>query len=385
MTGELRFAEISKVKDGLLDSQVAHNNDSINGALQSQWEVIRDGLSQGASARVQQAQDNSLLTGVEIASSFGLGAGLGWAMKAGGRWTQAAEGAGLLFAGMMGYDLTKRGMAIHDAYSNSSADTMAGQQMRKDAIAQYAGSGLVDYSMMFASGGLGAASVHFGPKLATKLSTAMEPLGQFGQLDATPALQPVRVQSRFSMMDLGDVGRLGAKEKAPLALDPVDAARQRLEFPHRTVGLNELSALLEAKQLAAHPEIKPLYEEMASTLTKVDTLKPKLSLDEQALTQHQKALADIKTLKPEQQAVRNAEAAVTGVKADIERLPSLREEQAALTRTIQENKPSKDATAQDPKKGAKDKEPAVNLEELRQQRRDLNETITNIQARQKEL
>lgn len=385
MTGELRVAEITKVKDGLHDSQVAHNNDSINGALQSQWEVIRDGLSQGMSARAQQAQDNSLLTGVEIASSFGLGAGLAMAAKAGGRWTQAAEGAGVLFAGMMGYDLTKRGMAIHDAYSSTSAETMQGQQMRKDAIAQYAGSGLVDYSLMFASGGLGAASVHFGPKFATKLSTTMEPLGRFGQLDA-PALQPARVQSRFNMMDLGDVGRLGAKEKAPaLASDPIEAARQRLEFPHRSVGLEQLSALMEAKQLAAHPEVKPIYEQMASTLTQVDTLKPKLSLDEQALGQHQKTLADIKSLKPEQQAVRTAEASVTGVKADIERLPALRDEQAAISRLIQDNKPaSKDAPAE-PRKAGKDKEPAVNLEELRQNRRELNETIANIQARAKEL
>lgn len=383
MTGELRFAELTTVKDGLLDSQVAHNTDNINGALQSQWEVIRDGLSQGASARAQDAKDNSLLTGVEIASSFGLGAGLAWAMKAGGRWTKAAEAGGLLFAGMMGYDLTRRGAAIHEAYANTSGDTLQGQAARKDAIAQYAGSGLVDYSLMFASGGLGVASVHYGPKMAAKLSTALEPLGKFGAME--PALQPARV-NKFNIMDLGETGRFGAKEKVASVKDPIDAARERLEFPHRSVGLDQLQALVQAKQIAAHPEVRPLYDQMSQTLSKVDTIKPLLSKEEGVLAGLEKQLTEIRTLKPETQAVKSAETAINGVQADIQRLPSLREEQAALSRQIQESKTSanKDASAET-KKGGKDKEPAVNVEELKTRRRELNETISNIQARSQEL
>ncbi|MBX9724990.1 MAG: hypothetical protein K2X81_26535, partial [Candidatus Obscuribacterales bacterium] len=69
---EFHGAEITLAKDNLLDSNVSHDTHTFNGALQSQWEVIRDGMAQGASARVQQMKDNPLATGVETASSFGL-------------------------------------------------------------------------------------------------------------------------------------------------------------------------------------------------------------------------------------------------------------------------------------------------------------------------
>lgn len=383
MTGDLRLAEVTTVKDGLLDSQVAHNTDTINGALQSQWHLICDGLAQGADQRAQQAKNDSLLTGVEIAGSFGLGAGMTWAMKAGGRWGAAAELGAAAFTGLMGYDLFRRGSAIQEAYANSSGDTAQGQLMRKDAIARYAGSGLVDYSLMIASGGLGAASVHYGPKIASNLSTTLEPLGKLTTME--PALQPAR---SFNFMDLGETGRLGAKEKPLAASDPISSARARLEFPHRSVGLDQLSALMEAKQIAAHPEVRPLYEQMADTLGKVDTLKPKLSTDESALAALEKDLSAVKSLKPEIQAVRSAETNINSVKADMERITALREEQGALTRQIQEaSKSAKDQPA-DPaaaaKKAAK-KDDSVDVDALRARRREVSESITNIQARAQDL
>ena len=78
MTGQVRFSEITTVKDGTLDSQLSKVNDGATNALQSQWQVIRDGMSLGVQSRVQQAADDPLLTSVEIAGSFGLGAAMGW-------------------------------------------------------------------------------------------------------------------------------------------------------------------------------------------------------------------------------------------------------------------------------------------------------------------
>lgn len=374
MTGEVRFAEITTVKDGLLDSQVAHNKDSINGALQSQWQVIRDGMAQGASTRVEQAKDDPLLTGVEIAGSFGLGAGMSWALKAGGRWTQAAEIAGVAMLGVMGVDLTRRAANIQEAYAHSNGETALGQALRKDAIAQYAGAGLVDYSLMFASGGLGA---KYGPRMGSKLATTLEPLtSRFTTME--PALQPA-LATNFRM-DLAETGRLGAKEKIAPSADPITAARERLDFPHRSVGLDQLSSLMEAKQIAAHPEVRPIFEQMADSLGKVDKLKPLLSHEEQALAALDKQAAEIKALKPELQAVRHAENNFNAAKADVEKIPGLREQQSALSRQIQELKTAS-------KDGAKktDAEPALSEQALRTQRREVSDQISSIQSRAQEL
>ncbi len=379
MTGQVRFSEITTVKDGTLDSQLSKVNDGATSALQSQWQVIRDGMSLGVQSRVQQAADDPLLTSVEIAGSFGLGAAMGWAMKAGGKYTRAAEIAGGAMIGIMGIDLTRRAMNISDVYSRTTADTSFGQAMRRDAVAQYAGAGLVDYSMMFAAGGLGSA---YGPKLGARMSTALEslstkmvPLEQGLQ----PALQPAFARPGFRM-DLGEVGRLGAKERLSASSDPVTAARDRLEFPHRTVGFDQLSALMEAKQIAAHPEVRPVYEQMAGVLSKVDTMKPLLSSDEAALAGLNKQVSDIKLMKPEVQAVRTAENALNGLKADIDRVPELRQQQSSLTSQLQELRGGPDAPKRAP---GEEMSPAE--QDLRQQRREVIDSITNIQQRAGEM
>ncbi len=382
MTGDLHFAELSSAKDGLLtDSQPARDESSFNGALQSQWQVIRDGMAQGSSARVGQMQEHGLLTAVEVAGTFGLGSAMALALKAGGRWGKAAEAGGAVMLGLMGYDVYRRASNIADVYSSTSAETLAGQTMRKEAIAANAGAGLVDYSMMFAAGGLGVATVHYGPRLSSRLSTTVEPLGKYAALE--PALVPVR-NSRLNMMDLGEIGRLGAKERASIS-DPIMQARERLEFPHKSVGLDQLSALVEAKQIAAHPEVKPVFEKMADTLAKVDSLKPALAKEESLLAGLDKQIAEIKSFKPELQAVRSAESALNGIKADLERVPVLREQQSNLTRQIQEAKGgAEDATAAALKKG-KEKDAGPSLEDLKAQRREVSENISNIQQRAREL
>jgi len=382
MTGEVHLPELRTVKDGSLDSRITQDDSSLNGGLQSQWQVICDGLKQGAGAQIDAVKDNYLLTGVGMAGSFGLGAGMSLALRAGGGWGAAAGFVAAGFTGLMALDVKHRYDGISDAYSNSDANSVQGQAMRRDAIANYAGAGLVDYSLMLGSGGLGAASAHFGPKLAGSLSTALEPLSNFARFEPTmePALVPARGRN-FNLMDLGDSGRLGAKE-LPVKADPISDARNSLEFPHRSVGLDQLASLMVAKQIAAHPDVKPIYQKTADTLGQVDLLKPKISLDEQALSKVQRELADAKSLKTEMQAVRQAESNISGLKTDMDSVSGLREQQAALTRQIQEAKAA-DSQPAEPRKAADKDAPAS--EDLRAQRREISDSITNIQARAAEM
>lgn len=381
MTGaESRLLEISTVKDGLLNSELKPE-EGFNGALQTQWQLIRDGMAQGAGARLDEAGAHAGTTSLAVAGSFGLGAGFGLAMKAGGRWAQAAEviGAGML--GMMGVDLYRRGSAVHEAYAKTSADSLTGQQMRRDAIATNLGAGLVDYSVAMASGGLGVASVYLGPKLATRISSGLDNMPRLST-SLEPSLVPVRANTNFRLMDLAENGRLGAKELA--AKDPISLAREKLDFPHRSVGLDQLASLVEAKQIAAHPQVRPLYEQLGQTLSKVDGLKPLIAADESALAALSKQASEIKLMKPELQAVRTAESAVNGIKADLERLPLLKEQQSSLSRQIQEASKSAENTAAG-QTAAKNKEPGPSVEDLKATRRELSDSIRNIQERSAEL
>ncbi len=371
---EFHGAEITLAKDNLLDSHVGHDTHSVNGALQSQWEVIRDGMAQGAGARVQQMKDNPLLTGVETASSFGLGAATAWALNEGGKVGLVAKVGAGLFTALMAGDLARRGMSISDAYSNSNGDTSYGQAMRRDAIAKYAGAGVVDYSLMFASGGLGASSVRFGPKMVSSLKNTLEPLNTYGAME--PALIPVR--NEFRIMDLGERGRLGAVEKAP-KVDPIATARETLNAPHKQVGLGEIQDLMIAKHTAAHPEVRPIYEQMAQTLGQIDTLKPLLASDEAALLRLGKQLTEAKSLKPELKEVNAAENAIGATQHELSRLQELRAENATLNSRI--SKFGRDAKA-----GQLDAavEP-VSKADLQAQSRELVKTIQGIEARSAEL
>lgn len=122
---------------------------------QSAWDVVREGLWQGAQERGKEAQNNPIAMSAEFVGSASLAAGLVAAVNAGGRFRFAAEVVGATLTLVTGADLLNRGVNISRAYS-STTDDASGNTIRKDAIAKYAGSGLVDYGMMLSGGLIGA-------------------------------------------------------------------------------------------------------------------------------------------------------------------------------------------------------------------------------------
>lgn len=369
MTGD-RLFEATAAKEGLLNAEVSSS-------FQSELQNIREGLSQGFSQRTEHAKDNLLATGVEVAGSFGVGAALMAAAKAGGRWGVAADVAGKVMLVGMGADVFRRGKNVYDAYSVAPGNSVQDQVARREAIAQNVGSALFDYPVMMASGFAGAGAVHFGPRLSASLSTSIEGLRSPMMANMEPALIPVRASS----MDITSVGRLGAKElPAAKGSDPLASIRERIDAPHRTArGMDELSALLEAKKIASHPEVRPIYEQMTSTLREVDTLKPMISRDEVALTGFDKQINQIKGLKEEIQAARQAESTVTGLRADIERLPGLSQRQSELNGQISLAKKVEEGKAPAPE------QPLPDLTTMREELAAVRQDAASIRERQPSL
>ena len=365
-----RLYDVAVPKEaGLLDTQVSSS-------FQTELQNIREGLSQGFSQRADHAKDNLLATGVEVAGSFGVGAALMAATKAGGRWGTTADIAGKVMLVGMGADVFRRGANVYDAYSKASGNTVQDQITRREAIAQNLGSAMFDYPVMMASGFAGAGAVHFGPRISTSLRTTIE------GLRPPMTLEPALVPARVTTMDLNSIGRLGAKEiSTAKGGDPLAAVRERIDAPHRTArGMDELSALLEAKKIAGHQEVRPIYEQMTSTLKEVDTLKPQIVRDEVALTAFDKQINQIKGLKEEIQAVRQTEAVVSGLRADIDRLPTLSQRQSELTGQIGETRKIMEGKA--PKTS---EEPLPDLTQLREELGGVKQDIASIRERQPQL
>ncbi|MBX9722837.1 MAG: serine protease [Candidatus Obscuribacterales bacterium] len=156
-------------QNNLLNSHTETRSDTVDGAMHMHVDVLRDGLLQGLSDRAREAKEHALLTSGEIGGSFLAGAGMSFAMKAGGRWKLAAEAGAVLFTGLMAYDLSRRGQSLHEAYSKFDLKNQFGREMLKESVAKNLGAGIFDYSLSFASGGLGfaSASARFRPSLST--------------------------------------------------------------------------------------------------------------------------------------------------------------------------------------------------------------------------
>lgn len=186
----------------LLNAKAKEANESVNSYMHAQWDVVRDGLWNGVSERGREAKDNPLLTGLEIASAAGIAGGMVKAFGAGGRWRLGAEVAGVAFGAMMGVDIFRRGSAIHDVYASTNADAI-GNTQRENAIAKYAGTGIFDYSLVFASAGLGlAGALRSGRPASAKpeLSTtrAAEPAAL---LERKPLEESIRQRNRLMDVD----------------------------------------------------------------------------------------------------------------------------------------------------------------------------------------
>lgn len=160
------------VERELLSPRIDPARDALNNYMSAQFDVIRDGLWKGVSERKQEAQENLLSTGVEIASSAAIGAGLAKGFAGGGKLKLGAEIVGAVFGAAAGFDIYRRGSAITDVYSKTNGDSV-GNAQRKDAIAKYAGAGVFDYSLIMASAGVGAiAGLHPYSSISLKDSTS---------------------------------------------------------------------------------------------------------------------------------------------------------------------------------------------------------------------
>lgn len=141
-------------------NSLSRNKDLLNSTLvsdehQSAWDVVREGLWQGVQERGKQAQESPIPTSLEFVGSAGIAAGLVQAASAGGRWRFAAEVVGTALGLVAGADVLSRTVNIGRAYS-STTDDANGNAIRRYAIANYAGTGLVDYALMFSGGAIGA-------------------------------------------------------------------------------------------------------------------------------------------------------------------------------------------------------------------------------------
>ncbi len=160
-------------QNNLLSSRPENGSDTVDGALHTHVDVLRDGLLQGLAGRAREAKEHPLLTTGEIGASFLTGAGMSLAMKAGGRWKLAAETAGVICGALMAFDLTRRGQSLHESFSKFDSNTQFGREMLRDSVAKNLGAGLFDYSLSIGSGALGFGSARYRPALSSQVESVV--------------------------------------------------------------------------------------------------------------------------------------------------------------------------------------------------------------------
>jgi len=211
-------------------------------------QVIRDGLIQGAGQRAQDASQNLLTTGAEMAISAGIGAGLTQAMLAGGKLRLGAEIAAVGLGLLTGADLYTRGKGVYDVYTNTLPNDI-GNYLRQDAISRYAGSGVFDYSLMFASAGLGVA--------------AGGGFRSFKALDSTTDTQVASEAPRNSSSTIADNAKDNREEQfRPKAMD-IDKVVDDLEFAlDYQISETAMSKISQALQQANHQEFNDILRKL---------------------------------------------------------------------------------------------------------------------------
>lgn len=146
-----------------VDNQNNNGPDTIGNKFQREYELLRDGLSNGVVDRVTHMANNLGETAETIGICAGVGMALNLASRAGGRWGTAAKiGTGVL--GVVALtDVARRAVptfgAIGDTWSSG-----ANLEENKQTVAKYAGSALVDYPVMLAAGYGGYKLGGLGPK-----------------------------------------------------------------------------------------------------------------------------------------------------------------------------------------------------------------------------
>lgn len=182
--------------ENLLDSRLNDGRESIGDKLQRESELLRDGLSTGALHRLNEMYENPGSTALTVGGCALLGAGLNFASRAGGRWGTVAKVATYGFGAALGVDVLRRGIptigAIADTW-NSPTNLDAS----KGTIAGMAGTALIDYPVMFASGYAGyKIAGRFPPGSlsapAAITETALNPSVKLGPSSGPIVEQPIR-------------------------------------------------------------------------------------------------------------------------------------------------------------------------------------------------
>lgn len=125
--------------------------DSVGSALQREAELLRDGLGGGIVNRAKEMWNNPGETLLSLSACAVAGGALNLASRAGGRWATASRVAGVILTTSFGFDVARRAVptlgAMSDTWSNPDL-----LKSSKETVAKYAGSALVDYPLMMATG-----------------------------------------------------------------------------------------------------------------------------------------------------------------------------------------------------------------------------------------
>lgn len=182
--------------ENLLDSRLHDGRESIGDKLQRESELLRDGLSAGALHRLNEMYENPGNTALTVGGCAILGVGLNLASRAGGRWGTVAKVATYGFGAALGVDVLRRGIPTIGALADTW-NSPTNLDINKGTIAGMAGTALIDYSVMFASGYTGykiAGRFPMGSPsaAATITETALDPSVKLGASRGPVVEQPIR-------------------------------------------------------------------------------------------------------------------------------------------------------------------------------------------------
>jgi S1-C subfamily serine protease len=221
-------------------------SESTSTRLLREANLLWGGISSGFGQRLDQAGEHKWETGLAVAGSLALGAGLAFAQRRAGLWGLGAEIVGTALAGSFALDVASRISPFCGAVSDTWTSG-ARFDANKDIIANTAGTMAFDATLMGLSGmaGAGIARSTFAPRLPMPFERPV--LQSAGETSVTPTLQaePVpigRVRSRATA-DLraeGEPAQAGAALGEPTptrspALAEPPATGERLSV-NRTAG-----------------------------------------------------------------------------------------------------------------------------------------------------
>ncbi len=280
----------------LLNTNTASANTGAS-ALQREAELLRGGLSSGLQDRWQEATKNAGATLTEIGLSAGLGAALTYGLKAGGRYGQVAKVAGGLFLIGMVDDVSRRVIPTVGAI----VDTWrSGENLEENRriVAKNAGSALVDYPLMLASGLAGAGVVTWTARPSVRLERPAAGfqicLGENGRLGSTELTTTRTVVTEFALA-IPDQVPTTARIAHP-ELTFISEARGVSEHRWRICGLeSELSPLYIE---AGHPNPLLARFELANGMGKLAKFKSSLTRYYAHAVPTEEALLFIKQLEP---------------------------------------------------------------------------------------